>query len=464
MIGPVAEPPDFRQPVHDLMIHQAIGPKIRTEPADSLQHRGSKGLSVAAAMRLRRHQRRHETRLHFPEPVLDLVFVDAEGEDRRDIVASLKEPVGLVEIISRIERVGVAGCDKRRLNGRNAGLQGARLARAAFLKNDRVDAGLVNEPTGEFSRSVRRRVVDEDEARFSRLRKKGTKRRFQKAFLVVERKHDGPVDDRRARRRAIGHEQGSGAATGPDSADPAPRRLALRLRPNYEARLMIVAPLHRIVAGIGRLRRPGFDARAAVELAKFGLPFFPPSRFALAASTLLALVNDVMINRRRLALELGAGASTLYLAKALKAQGGRLISVESDKTWLDHVVAATEAAGLSDVVTPVLAPLTPHASGSDWYDLGALKAATAPKSIDLLLVDGPPSGKGKPSRARAPAIPELADRLADRCAVFFDDIHRPAHARIAEEWSTRLGVRFAPHFARGGFAYARRGDGFDPVM
>ncbi len=85
-------------------------------------------------------------------------------------------------------------------------------------------------------------------------------------------------------------------------------------------------------------------------------------------------------------VELGAGASSLVVARALQRNGsGRLVScdqhaefVESTRAWLrDNGVEAELRA----------TPFRPSPGGwpGVWYDHGPL-----PARIDLLLVDGPP--------------------------------------------------------------------------
>ena len=217
-------------------------------------------------------------------------------------------------------------------------------------------------------------------------------------------------------------------------------------------------------AGIGRLRRPAFDARASVELAKLGLPFFPPTRFALAPSALLTVVNDILLNRRAVAVELGAGVSSLYMAHALARHDGKMVSVDADADWLALVKEMAHEAGVADRIVTVHAPLKPMHDGVAWYDMDAIKGALGGAQIDLLLVDGPVASGKERNRARAPAGPALAPILAPRCAVFLDDIHRPSHARIAREWESVLDLRFSLHHARGGFAYGVRGGGFDPII
>lgn len=228
--------------------------------------------------------------------------------------------------------------------------------------------------------------------------------------------------------------------------------------------LVIFAPFHLLAAGVGRLRRPAFDARASVELSRLGLPFFPVSRYALAPSAALVLVNEVLLNNRRSILELGSGYSTLCLAKAAERTDGHVVTVDSEESWLDQVTAAAAAAGLGQRITPVHSPLRPHASGGAWYDCGLIRRALAGRRVDLLLVDGPVASGGADPRARAPAVPELEDLLEDRCALFLDDIHRRSHAEIAREWGRRLRIPFTLVHARGGFGYGVRGAAFDPII
>lgn len=226
-------------------------------------------------------------------------------------------------------------------------------------------------------------------------------------------------------------------------------------------------PFHIIKAGIGRLRRPAFDARAAVELARFGLPFFPATRYALAPSALLTVVNDVMINGRRTIVELGSGYSSVYLARALDLIGaadGRIFTVDADPDWLNLVIDRAAAAGVGDRITPVLATIRRQEGLGDWYDREAIMEALGARSIDLLLVDGPVASGPQRQEARAPAAQALKNALGARCAIYLDDVHRPSHARIAARWGELLGLHFTEHHARGGFAYAARGDAFDPII
>jgi len=233
---------------------------------------------------------------------------------------------------------------------------------------------------------------------------------------------------------------------------------------------MAVDLVHMIKTGVGRLRRPAFDARAAVELTRFDLPFFPATRYALTPSALLTVLNDIAINQRRVVMELGSGYSSLYISKLfdlLDLPDARVITVDAHAGWLDIIKDAAARAGVDGRMTFVHAPLAPAAGGDDappWYDRDAVAAALGGDKADLLLVDGPVASGRDVRFARAPALPMLKDALAERCAIFLDDIHRPSHAQIARDWGQLIGVPFREHHSRGGFAYAARGEAFDPIL
>ena len=77
------------------------------------------------------------------------------------------------------------------------------------------------------------------------------------------------------------------------------------------------------------------------------------------------------------------------------------------------------------------APLQKHPLNGieyDWYEITNLPA----KSIDMLVIDGPPGFIQKHSRY--PALPLLFDKLADGCVIFMDDAARPDEKAIVEMW------------------------------
>lgn len=169
----------------------------------------------------------------------------------------------------------------------------------------------------------------------------------------------------------------------------------------------------------------------AALLERLGLPHNAlPHLGSWKADTglLRRIVDTIFEHRPETVVELGAGASTLVVAQALKMVGGprRIISfdqhpdfVRAVRSWLaDHDLSA-------DVRH---APLVAHDGqwSGLWYDVFGL-----PDQIDLLLIDGPPWALG-------PTIREGAARLFSRIPVggivILDDAARPGERLVARNW------------------------------
>ncbi len=132
-------------------------------------------------------------------------------------------------------------------------------------------------------------------------------------------------------------------------------------------------------------------------------------------------------------LELGAGVSTVLLARAVAEVGGELTAIEHDEQWavqISELLARDELPGSRVAHAPLAA--------DGWYERERV-FSTCGERIDVLVVDGPPAGHLPEELIRAPSL-ELAGRLAPGSAVFLDDVHRAAERRIAELWTERLGT------------------------
>jgi Methyltransferase domain len=141
-------------------------------------------------------------------------------------------------------------------------------------------------------------------------------------------------------------------------------------------------------------------------------------------------------------VELGCGASTFVMGKALSLHGGGRLSsfdqhadfVDATRAWLsDHGIVADLH------VAPLGRP--PLDWPGHWYQLGQV-----PPLIDLLVVDGPP-------RAIHPHVRSAAESLFDRIPVgeriLLDDAARLGERAVAQRWRKRW-----PGFK---FVYDRRG-------
>ncbi len=136
--------------------------------------------------------------------------------------------------------------------------------------------------------------------------------------------------------------------------------------------------------------------------------------------------------RPAIAVELGCGASTLILAKAMARNGGGVLHsydqhaafAEATGDWLaEHGLAG---AGLSVRVRH--APLGPAPGGwpGSWYQL-----AECPAAIDLLVIDGPPWAIHPFVRGAAET---LFSRLRPGGMVLLDDAARPGERIVGRRW------------------------------
>jgi predicted O-methyltransferase YrrM len=161
----------------------------------------------------------------------------------------------------------------------------------------------------------------------------------------------------------------------------------------------------------------------------------PPMRLWAASPDFVILaVSLIREHRPRVALEIGSGASTIISAYALKEVGeGILISLEHDKSFAETTAANLVSHGMNHVASVHFAPLKLVKVGSAeklWYDISVLE--NFPDSIDLLVVDGPPSGTG--TLARYPALPLLYDRLSPGAYVLVDDFMRDDEYTMVNLW------------------------------
>lgn len=172
--------------------------------------------------------------------------------------------------------------------------------------------------------------------------------------------------------------------------------------------------------------------------------FIPFSAWAISPSTILHVLNDIVLNDRKKIIEFGSGASTFYIAKLLKILHIKAVfySIESDKEWFLQMKKQLELHRLKDYVKLIHAPQTGivenlRLSGQKtWYDVEILTTELDEKDFDLILVDGPFGGSTK--FARYSAVPFLKSRIAQNFSVFLDDVNRRDERGISEEWENIL--------------------------
>ena len=157
-----------------------------------------------------------------------------------------------------------------------------------------------------------------------------------------------------------------------------------------------------------------------------------PSTRSWAASpdVLLTLLDLAKSSKPARVLDLGSGMSTLVLAKS--APQAEIISIDNSAEYAGKTKRLLAAHGVTNVDVRI-APLTPHVSGVEWYDLTQFRDVT---NIDLLFIHGPPGSRNP--KARHPAIVECASKLSPRAIIVIDDAGRDGEKDMAKEFAKAL--------------------------
>jgi len=161
----------------------------------------------------------------------------------------------------------------------------------------------------------------------------------------------------------------------------------------------------------------------------------PATRGWAASPDLLAVLVDLVITQRpALVVECGSGASTVWLALAMRrfAISGQVIALDHDPAYgaaTRGLLARHQLGGLAEVRDAPLEPFQLNGEPCAWY----ARAAWADLAgIDLLFVDGPPAATGH--QARYPALPLLSAALSPAATIVVDDLIVPDMQKVLRLW------------------------------
>jgi predicted O-methyltransferase YrrM len=161
----------------------------------------------------------------------------------------------------------------------------------------------------------------------------------------------------------------------------------------------------------------------------------PATRGWAASPDLLVVLVDLVITARpSLVVECGSGASTLWLALAMRRFGidGRIIALDHDPVFGGKTRDLLARHDVSDLAEVRDAPLEGFSLAGDTYAWYARRAWADLAGIDLLFVDGPPAGTGH--QARYPALPLLSGALSPVATVVLDDLVVPDMQKVLRLW------------------------------
>jgi predicted O-methyltransferase YrrM len=161
----------------------------------------------------------------------------------------------------------------------------------------------------------------------------------------------------------------------------------------------------------------------------------PATRGWAASPDLLMVLVDLVITKRpSLVVECGSGASTLWIALALRRFeiDGRIVSLEHDPVFGGKTRDLLARHQVLDLVEIRDAPLESFSIDGDDYSWYAARAWEDLKGIDLLFVDGPPAATGH--QARYPGLPLLGKALSPVATIVLDDLIVPDMQEVLRLW------------------------------
>jgi predicted O-methyltransferase YrrM len=161
----------------------------------------------------------------------------------------------------------------------------------------------------------------------------------------------------------------------------------------------------------------------------------PATRGWAASPDLLVVLVDLVITQRpSLVVECGSGASTLWLALAMRRFkiDGRIIALEHDPVFGGKTRDLLARHDVRDLAEVRDAPLESFSLDGETYSWYARRAWEDLTGIDLLFVDGPPATTGH--QARYPALPLLRGSLSPVATAVLDDLIVPDMQKVLRLW------------------------------
>ena len=156
--------------------------------------------------------------------------------------------------------------------------------------------------------------------------------------------------------------------------------------------------------------------------------------WAASPDLLMVLVDLVMTGRSSLVVECGSGASTLWIALAMRRfeVDGRIVALDHDPVFggkTRDLLARHDVREFAEVRDAPLESFRLDGETYSWYARRAWEDLTG---IDLLFVDGPPATTGH--QARYPALPLLRGSLSPVATAVLDDLVVPDMQKALRRW------------------------------
>ena len=161
----------------------------------------------------------------------------------------------------------------------------------------------------------------------------------------------------------------------------------------------------------------------------------PHSRgYAASPDYLYEIKKIIEKERPKLILEVGSGLSTIISSYTLrKNELGKIISLDHDQKYGNQTIENIKKHNLEKYAKVLFAPLKEYENNLLWYDIDVIDHID---SIDMLIIDGPPSKIS--SCARYPALPLLINKLSDNAIIILDDASRKSEQQAINRWKSEF--------------------------
>ncbi|HEB83649.1 MAG TPA: class I SAM-dependent methyltransferase [Bacteroidetes bacterium] len=208
--------------------------------------------------------------------------------------------------------------------------------------------------------------------------------------------------------------------------------------------ILLVLALEAVLRLVDLSRRDVSDQRQLHELLSLHATLRPEMplpvmrEYAISPGLGVWYLRLLLAAAPKTVVELGSGASTLIAALALRrVGGGKVIALDHEPKYAEETRGWLEEHGVAEWAEVRVAPLKPmELAGRTfrWYDHEAVADL---ESIDVLLIDGPPSPEER--TRRLPGLELLGPRITPGGVILVDDTHRKVWREAVLRWAEKQG-------------------------
>jgi predicted O-methyltransferase YrrM len=176
-----------------------------------------------------------------------------------------------------------------------------------------------------------------------------------------------------------------------------------------------------------------------------GKPYLPYTNSSLFLHSILCIINDMIVNKKRSIIEFGCGISTVIIARAIRQNKvpAKIVSIEESEDWINVVKDYLDKEQLSDFVTFIHAPLKKaiDIEAAFTYDSSLVKKEIQGKTFDLVLIDGPSAWRKDTINSRAANLELFKDCLSNEFSIFIDNADRPGEQLLTRRIQAALQIK-----------------------